>query len=156
LFKKEVINKMPKPRKQIDKPLGQILVERGVINNVYLEKALETQKRKGGLIGEVIVELGFAKEEDIAYCLSLQFGYPYLSLENYEISSDVAKIIPKNVCLHYCLVPIDKIANTLTVAMANPLNTQAVEDLEDISQCDIQIFVSTPSDIRKSIDSFSQ
>ncbi len=142
--------------KQIDKPLGQILVERGVISNTQLQQALEAQKHGGGLIGEVIVELGYAKEEDIAYCLSLQFGYPYLSLENYDISQDISEIIPKNVSKHYCLIPIDKIGNTLTVAMANPLNIQAIEDLEDITHCDIQIFVSTPSDIRKSINKFSK
>jgi len=146
---------MSKFHKQIDKPLGQILVERGVIDNTQLQQALEAQKHGGGLVGEVIVELGFAKEEDIAYCLSLQFGYPYLSLENYEISQDIIKIIPKNVATHYCLVPIDRIGNTLTVAMANPLNIQAIEDLEDITHCDIQIFVSTPSDIRGSIEKFS-
>ncbi len=141
-------------RKKIDKPLGQILVERGVITNSQLEQSLEAQKRTGGLIGEIIIELGFAKEEDIAQCLSLQFGYPFLPLENYEISQEVKSLIPKNVCSHYCLVPIDKIRNALTVAMSNPLNVQAIEDLEDMTKCDIQIFVSTPSDIRKSIEKF--
>jgi len=141
-----------KDRKKIDKPLGQILIERGVITAVQLERALEAQKRGEGLLGEIIVELGFAKEEDIAYCLSMQFGYPYLPLENYEISSEAAKIIPKNVCAHYCLIPLDQIETTLTVAMANPLNLQAVEDLEDLTKCNIQIFVSTPTDIRKSIE----
>jgi len=145
---------MAKSYKQTEKPLGQILVERGVVSSDQLQKALEAQKHGGGLIGEVIVELGFAKEEDIAYCLSLQFGYPYLSLENYEISQDIIKIIPKNVCVHYCLVPIDKIGNTFTIAMANPLNVQAIEDLEDITHCNIQIFVTTPSDIKSSIEKF--
>lgn len=146
--------KMEKFHKQIDKPLGLILVERGVIDSAQLQAALEAQKHGGGLIGEVIVELGFAKEEDIAYCLSLQFGYPYLSLENYEVSPDIIKIIPKNVCAHYCLMPVDKIGNTLTVVMANPLNVQAIEDLEDITHCDIQVFVTTLSDIRRSIEKF--
>lgn len=142
--------------KQVDKPLGQILVERGVIDNTQLQKVLDVQKQDGGLIGEIIVEQGFAKEEDIAYCLSLQFGYPYLSLENYEISPDIVKIISKNVCAHYCLIPIDRIGNTLTVAMSNPLNIQAIEDLEDTTHCDIQIFVSTPSDIRGNIEKLCQ
>jgi type IV pilus assembly protein PilB len=143
-----------KSHRKVDKPLGQILVERGVINNSQLKEALEAQKAKGGLIGEVIVSLGFAKEEDIAYCLSLQFGYPYLPLENYDISAEVIKLVSENVYGHYCLIPIDKIGNTLTVAMANPLNIQAIEDLEDTTQCDIQIFVSTPSDIRAGIKKF--
>ena len=145
-----------KSHRQVHKPLGQILVERGVIDSTQLQKVLEVQKHDGGLIGEIIIEQGFANEEDIAYCLSLQFGYPYLSLENYEISQDIGKIIPKNVCAHYCLIPIDRIGNTLTVAMANPLNIQAIEDLEDIVHCDIQVFVSTPSDIRGSIEKFYQ
>ncbi|MCK4519696.1 MAG: hypothetical protein KAT96_00795 [Candidatus Omnitrophica bacterium] len=145
-----------KSHRQVHKPLGQILVERGVISSTQLQKVLEVQKHDGGLIGEIIIEQGFANEEDIAYCLSLQFGYPYLSLENYEISQDIGKIIPKNVCAHYCLIPIDRIGNTLTVAMANPLNIQAIEDLEDIVHCDIQVFVSTPSDIRGSIEKFYQ
>lgn len=147
---------MTKFHKQIDKPVGQILVERGVINNTQLQQALEAQKHGRRLIGEIIVELGFAREGDIAYCLSLQFGYPYLSLGNYEISQDVIKIIPESVATRYCLVPIDKIGNTLTVAMADPLNIQAIEDLEDITHCDIQVFVSTPSDIRGSIEKFSE
>src|SRR3989338_2920095 len=143
-----------KSYKKVDKPLGQILAERGVITANQLKEALAVQKNQGGLIGEVIVNLGFAKEEDIAYCLSLQFGYPYLPLENYHVSQEVVSLVPKNVCGHYCLLPIDKIGTTLTVAMANPLNIQAIEDLEDLTHCDIQIFVSTPSDIRSGIERF--
>lgn len=138
-------------KKKIDKPLGQILVERGVVSNPQLQKALSVQQQQGGLIGDIIVNLRFAKEEDIAHCLSLQFGYPYLPLANYEVSEEAAKLVSKNICNHYCLIPIDRVENSLTVAMANPLNTQAIEDLEDATGCDIQVFVSTPSDIRAGI-----
>lgn len=144
---------MKSPKKS-EKPLGQILVERGVITFEQLEKALALQNKEGGLIGEVIVKLGFAKEDEIAHCLSLQFGFPYLPLENYEISKETVSLIAKNVATHYCLIALDKIGNTLTVAIANPLNIQAIEDLEDLSRCDIQVFVSTPSDIRKAIEKF--
>jgi type IV pilus assembly protein PilB len=75
-------------------------------------------------------------------------------LENYQVSPEVISIVSKNVCGHYCLIPIDKIGSTITVAMANPLNIQAIEDLEDITKCDVQIFVSTPSDIRNAIKKF--
>jgi type IV pilus assembly protein PilB len=140
--------------KKAEKPLGQILVERGVITFEQLEKSLAVQNKEGGLIGEVIVKLGFAKEDEIAHCLSLQFGFPYLPLENYEISKETVGLVPKNVATHYCLIALDKIGNTLTVSIANPLNVQAIEDLEDLTHCDIQIFVSTPSDIRKAIEKF--
>ncbi|MDD5194623.1 MAG: hypothetical protein PHQ96_02980 [Candidatus Omnitrophica bacterium] len=143
-----------KHRRVIERPLGQILLERGVITSFQVQEALEVQKKEGGLIGDIIVKLGFAKEDDIAQCLSLQFGFPYLPLENYEISAEAAKLISKAVAEYYCLIPVDKIGNTLTVAMANPLNVQAIEDLEDSTKCEVALFISTPSDIRKSIEKF--
>ncbi len=138
-------------RKIINKQLGELLVERGIISVHQLEKALTAQKERGGLIGEVIVDLGFAKEEDIAQALTAQYGFPYLPLSNYEINPDVVNIIPGRVARQYMLVPIDKIGNNLTLAMSNPLNTQAVEDVELLSGCSVQTFVSTSSDIKKAI-----
>lgn len=140
----------------INKQLGELLIERGVIDHKQLEKALITQKDKNVLIGEVLVELGFATEEDIAQALTCQFGFPYLPLANYDIDADVIKSVPENVCRQYCLIPIDKIGKSLTLAMANPLNHQAVEDIEMVSGCTIQIFVSTTSDIRNSIERYYQ
>lgn len=138
-------------KKRIDKLLGEILIERGTITSDQLKKALDVQVREGGLVGEIIVKLGYATEEEIAQSISYQYGFPYLPLENYEIPKEVTELIPRNVAQHYCLVPIDKIGNTLTVAMANPLNTEAAEDLEDITSSEIQIFISTSSDIREAI-----
>jgi len=140
----------------IGKQLGELLIERGVIDHKQLERALLAQKDKNALLGEVLVELGFATEEDIAQALTCQFGFPYLPLANYDIDGEVIKSVPENVCRQFCLIPIDKIGKSLTLAMANPLNQQAVEDVEMISGCTIQIFVSTTSDIRGSIERYYQ
>jgi len=140
--------------KRLDKPLGEVLVEKGIITKKQLEKVLKTQKEEGGLIGEVIVRLGFAKEEEIAYALSLQYGFPYLPLENYDIPKEVIKLIPYQVASQYSLIPIDRISNTITIVMANPLNPQAIEDVEYITKCEVQIFISTSSDIKKAIEKF--
>ncbi|MDD2688682.1 MAG: hypothetical protein PHT41_00820 [Candidatus Omnitrophica bacterium] len=138
-------------RKIINKQLGELLIERGIINSRQLNEALVLQQEKGGLIGEVLVELGFAKEEDIAQALTAQYGFPYLPLSNYDINPEIANIIPGRVAKQYLLVPIDKIGNNLTVAMSNPLNLQAIEDVELLSGCSVQTFVSTSSDIKKAI-----
>jgi type IV pilus assembly protein PilB len=138
-------------KKKIEKLLGEILVENNIIAQEQLKEALEFQVKAGGLVGEIVVKLGFAKEEEIAQCISYQYGFPFLPLENYEIPEEVINLVPYNVAQHYCLVPIDKIGNTLTIAMANPLNVEAAEDLEDLTSLDIQIFVSTASDIREVI-----
>lgn len=136
------------------KQLGELLVERAVISAAQLDKALAAQKDKGGLIGEILVSLGMVKEETIAQTLTSQYGFPYLPLANYEIAPDVVAIIPYNVAKQYCLIAIDKIGTNLTVAMANPLNIQAVEDIELISNCSVQIFIATTSDIKKAIETY--
>lgn len=138
-------------RKIINKQLGELLIERSIIDQHQLEKALIIKKEKGGLIGEILVELGFAKEEDIAQALTAQYGFPYLPLSNYEINIEIIDIIPGRVARQYLLVPIDKIGSNLTLAMSNPLNIQAVEDVELLSGCSVQTFVSTSSDIKKAI-----
>jgi len=141
-------------RKIINKQLGELLIERGIINQGQLEKAIATQKEKGGLIGEVLVELGFVKEEDIAQALTAQYGFPYLPLSSYDIDPEIASIIPGRVARQYLLLPIDKIGNNLTLAMSNPLNMQAIEDVELLSGCSVQVFVSTSSDIKKAIEKY--
>lgn len=141
-------------RRVIKKQLGQLLIERGVINQKQLDEALGIQKEKGGLIGQVLVGLKYATEEAIAQALTAQYGFPYLPLDNYEIDRDVVKIVPKNVAAQFCLIPVDKIGNNLTIAMSNPLNSLAVEDIELVSGLCVQIFVSTATDVRNAIERY--
>ncbi|MCX7928031.1 MAG: hypothetical protein N2606_07900 [Candidatus Omnitrophica bacterium] len=142
-------------KKVINKQLGELLIEFGVINQQQLEKALLVQKeRRSGLIGEILVELGYAKEEDIAQALTVQYGFPYLPLSSYEISPEIISLVPAKIARTYLLIPIDKIGNTLTLVMANPLNTKAVEEVEQHCGCSIQTFVSTISDVKNAIEKY--
>lgn len=141
-------------RKIIDKQLGELLIERGIISREHLQKALNLQKEKGGLIGEILVELGFAKEEDIAKALTAQYGFPYLPLSNYEIEPEIIDIIPVRIARQYMLIPIDKISDNLSIVMSNPLNNSAIEDVEMFTHCNVLIFISTSSDIRKAIEKY--
>ena len=134
--------------------MGELLLDRGIINQGQLDQALNFQRIKGGLIGEILVELGFAKEEDIAQSLTAQYGFPYLPLSNYDVNPEITSIVPSRVARQYLLVPIDKIGNNLTLAMSNPLNIQAIEDVELLSGCNVQTFVSTSSDIKKAIEKY--
>jgi len=141
-------------KRVISKQLGALLIERGIITKQQLNTALETQKEKGGLIGQVLVDLGYATEEAIVQAITAQYGFPYLPLENYEIDPEIVKIVPKNVASQFCLIPVDKIGNNLTIAMSNPLNALAIEDIELISSLCVQIFVSTTTDIKNAIEKY--
>ena len=98
--------------------------------------------------------LGYAKEEEIAQVLTVQYGFPYLPLESYEISPDAIKLIPENVAKQYNLIAIDRIGSLLTISMSNPLNIQAVEDIEMLTGCKIQVFISTMSDVSNAIKKY--
>lgn len=137
-----------------NKQLGELLLDRGIINQSQLDQALGIQRDKGGLIGEILVELGFVKEEDIAQSLTAQYGFPYLPLGSYDVNVEITGIIPGRVARQYLLVPVDKIGNNLTLAMSNPLNVQAIEDVELLSGCSVQTFVSTSSDIKRAIEKY--
>ena len=137
-----------------NKQLGELLLERGIINQGQLDQALDMQREKGGLIGEILVEMGFTREEDIAQSLTAQYGFPYLPLSNYDVNAEITSIIPSRVARQYLLVPIDKIGSNLTLAMSNPLNVQAIEDVELLSGCSVQTFVSTSSDIKRAIEKY--
>ena len=141
-------------RKTVNKQLGEILVERGVISRAKLEEVLAYQKGKGILFGEALVQLKFGTEEDVVQALTCQYGFPYLPLANYEIAPEVVATIPQSVCKQYCLVPIDKIGRSLTLAMANPLNVQALEDVEKVTDCAVQAFVSTATEINSAINRY--
>jgi type IV pilus assembly protein PilB len=137
-----------------NKHLGELLVEKGVLDREQIAMAMAYQNEKGGLIGEILVELKFATEEDIAQALTCQYGFPFLPLSNYEIDREVLNAVPETVCKKYCLIPIDKIGKSLTVAMANPLNRTAVEDVEMLTGCSVQTFVSTAGDIKEAIKKY--
>ena len=138
-------------RRVIGKKLGELLVERKVIGADQLEHGLRVQQDKGGLLGQILVSLGYASEEAIAQALTAQNGFPYLPLKHYSIDGELLRMIPENVARQYCLVPVDRIGDTFTIAMADPLNAKAVEDIEMLTRCSVQVFVSTWSDVTEAI-----
>ncbi len=142
------------PKKIINKNLGELLLESGIVTKEQLDQALQVQKEQSGLLGQILVSLGYADEKDIAQAITIQYGFAYLPLENYEFDKKIIQIIPENVARQYGLVLIDRLGDMVTVAMCNPLNYEAIEDVEMITKAKVQVFVSTLTDIQKVIDRF--
>jgi chromosomal replication initiator protein DnaA len=113
------------PRKR----LGDMLLEEGVITRAQLEEALARKEQDGAFIGKALVELGFIDQKTLMSFLVKQCKIPHISLLDYEVNSELLKLVPKELCLTYHLIPIDKLGKILTVAMADPLDEVALEEL---------------------------
>ncbi len=140
-------------KKMIQKQLGELLLQAKLISQEHLDKALKIQSEKGGLIGEILVSIGCTTEDTIAQALTAQYGFPYIPLGGYAIDAEVAKLIPHDVCKQYMLIAVDKVGSVLTLAMSNPLNQAAINEIEKITNFKVQVFVSTTTDIQSAIKS---
>lgn len=134
------------------KRLGEILVEEGVLTRENLEEALAQQKAQGGLIGQVLISLGYVTEEEVIAALSTQLSIPYLPLNNYNINMEAARSFNETFCRENGLVAFDQDEERIFITLSDPLNEQAVD--ETLSQVKLkpQIFLSTRTEITNMID----
>jgi type IV pilus assembly protein PilB len=134
------------------KSFGDFLVERGVIAPDQLKKAIQEQKQKGEKLEQAIVRLKYAEEEPVLKSLAEYFNLPYVDLDTYIIDEEITKIIPEEMAIRHTLIPIFKIGNTLTIALADPLNIHAVDEVRNRAKTDMEIVVSTEEKIKKAIE----
>lgn len=114
----------------IRKKLGDLLVEVGIITAEQLQEALEEEKIRGGRLGETLMGLGYITEDVLLAFLGKQCGVSYVSLSEYgDIDEEVIKSVPESIARHQTLIPIALEGKTLTIAMSDPLNVFAIEDL---------------------------
>ncbi|HDM37701.1 MAG TPA: type II secretion system protein GspE, partial [Candidatus Omnitrophica bacterium] len=102
--------------------LGDILLEKGIINQEQLKEALEEQKKSGRLLGELLISMGFASEKDILEALGVQTGTTVIDLSKMEIPDEVIKQVPASLAKVYNVIPIKFENDVLTVALSDPLN----------------------------------
>lgn len=119
------------PARSAAQSLPGMLLEQGKATRAQLEKALAIQKETGAFLGEILVEEGILDETSLLSFLAKYCKIPHLSLLDYLIDAEVASLVPKEVCLEYRLIPIDKLGRNLTIAMVNPLNTRALEVVQE-------------------------
>lgn len=136
------------------KKLGNILVENGKISEVQLMQALDKQKNTKKKLGEVLIEEGLITEEEIFEVLRLQLGFNRVYLDGMVIDEEVIKKVPLAIAKKYTLIPFELNGYVLSVAMEDPLNFFAADDVRITSGCEVQIFLATKSEINKAIDKY--
>jgi type IV pilus assembly protein PilB len=143
-------------RKMNNKKLGQMLVSWGIISEERLNIALEVQQNRGGsvLVGEILVEMGYASDEDIVNAVATQYRLPYLPVKSYSVDEETIRLVPGSVAKKYLVIPLCRIGDKLTVAMSNPLNARAIREVEKTSCCSVHSTVTTRKDICQAIEKY--
>jgi type IV pilus assembly protein PilB len=134
--------------------IGEFLVKSSLITSEQLEKALDEQKQTGGRIGEHLIRLGYVTEEDILDCLSQQYGVPSINLRHFEIDESIIRLIPADVARKYQFIPVSKTGATLTVAMGDPTNVFAMDDITFITGYRVEPVVASEEALREAIDKY--
>jgi type IV pilus assembly protein PilB len=134
--------------------LGELLTKASLISPDQLKDALKLQKETGGKLGETLIKLGFVAEEDITECLSQQFGVPSINLAHFEIDSAVIKLIPPDVARKYNILPVNKTGATVTIAMADPTNVFAMDDIKFMTGYNVEPVVASELGIKAAIDKY--
>ncbi len=132
--------------------LQEILVKNKLISDDDLKIALQVQKEHGGKLSDVLVKLNFINERDLLLALSEGLGFPPISLARFKIDADVLKLIPKEMAKHYQIIPVAKMGKALTVAMADPLNIFAIDDVKSLTGFEINPIIAQQKEILQTID----
>lgn len=134
--------------------LGQMLVRANLITPEQLDQVLTLQKTSGGRVGSILAKLGYINEEQIASFLSRQFAVPPADLKHAKIDPDILKLVPAEVANKHLLIPLSRNGSTLTVAMANPADIFAIDDLRFMTGYNIQAMVASESSIRTFLNKY--
>jgi len=134
--------------------LGDRLVQAGLITKAQLDKALEEQKRTGGLIGSNLIKLGYIKEEDLLHFLSKQFGFPAIDLTKVEITADLLKLVPSEVVQKHKVLPVSRAGSTLVIATSDPTNYLVIDDIKFLTGYNIDVVVAEETALKDSINRY--
>jgi type IV pilus assembly protein PilB len=136
----------------IKENIVDILLKSGRLTREQLDKAVRIQREKRISLRKVLVSEGFIPEEELLSILSNQFYLPTLHLTKYKFNPEVIQLIPEHMARQYCLIPLSRMGNILTVAMSDPLNVFALDDLKILTGCRIDMVLSPEDEILKAID----
>ena len=131
------------------KRLGEMLVDEGIISEEQLQEAMHEQKIKGGRLEKILISQGYVTQDVIMAFVGTQLGIPHVSLtEIGEIPNDVVFSVPESIAINHCLIPIVKKDKRLTVAMADPLNVFAIDDIKMMTGFEVDPAIASETEIK--------
>ncbi len=142
------------PKKRMSAKLGEILVRENLISSQQLREALDYQRTNGGRLGSNLIKLGIISDEVITAVLSRQYGVPSINLELFQIDDEVVRLISHDVAIKYTVLPISKVGATLTMAMADPTNVFAMDDIKFMTGLNVEPVIASEAGIQSAITEY--
>jgi len=134
--------------------LGELLVRNQLISDGQLKRAIDEQKKEGIRLGAALIKLGYIQEADLSTFLSRHYGVPSINLSEFEVDPAVIATIPAEVAQKYQMVPINRAGATLIVAMADPSNIFALDDIKFMTGYNVEVVVAAEAAIKEAIDKY--
>ena len=134
--------------------LGELLVKEQMITPLQLKKALASQRGSGSRLGFELTKLGYVEENELTSFLSKQYGVPSVNLADFELDPEVLKLIPKEVVTRHQVMPINRSGNTIIVAMMDPSNIYAIDDIKFITKFNVEVVVASEQAIAEAIEKY--
>src|SRR5438105_2760484 len=132
--------------------LGDLLVKEKIITPEQLQQATKVQKESNCRLGSALVKLNFLSDEDVTNFLSRQYGVPAINLSYFEIDQAVIKLIPYDTAKRYQILPLSRVGSSLTIAMVDPTNVFAMDDIKFMTGFNIEPVVASESSIMDGIE----
>jgi len=148
--------KMPPIGQLKGRPLGRILIKMGKLTRTQVGEALEIQKKKPGPVGQILVELGYVTDDLVRIALGAQAGMEAVDISKFDIPSEITTLIPSQMAHTYQVIPLDYESSTklLTVALDDPANFQATDDLKTLMAFEIKACITTPEDLANALNRY--
>jgi chromosomal replication initiator protein DnaA len=139
--------------KGANRKLGELLIHEEMITHEQLDEALKEKQASNRFLGEILVDLCYISSEELIGFLVRQCRIPHLQLGNFMVSSEIAELIPAEICEEYKLLPIDKLGSLLTVAMVNPIDVEALEKVKAAAEFRIKPILCSWADFTNLFES---
>ena len=134
--------------------IGELLLKEKLITPEQLQQALTQQKSNGGKLGYNLVKMGFVKDEQITALLSKQYGVPAINLAQFKIDLTIVKLVPTETARKYQIIPLSRSGSTLTIAMTDPTNVFAMDDIKFMTGYNVEPVVASDSAVNDSLEKY--
>jgi type IV pilus assembly protein PilB len=134
--------------------IGELLVQKNLLSAEQLERARDEARLNGTRVGFQLTKLGFVQENQLADFVSQQYNVPSINLAEFEIDESVIRLIPEDVAMKHCVLPVNRAGSTLIIAIADPANIFAIDDVKFLTGYDVEVVVAAEEAIRRAIDQY--